>query len=59
MKNGIKEWIYTKDVKAESSLQAFEKACIRLSPDRIMEMQQVEATFERPPVARIEREGLI
>lgn len=57
MRNKRKK-VFSSQVTAANPVNALERACIRLAPDRIIEIRQVD-DITKPKVTRIERDGVV
>ncbi len=47
------------EISARDGATALERACIRFAPDREVVIRQIDRIIERPPISRIERNGII
>lgn len=54
---GKKKRIFSMEVWAKDLVEAVEKACIFLGPDRVVDIKELH--FERPKVNRVARDGVI
>jgi hypothetical protein len=54
--DGKKKWIHSVELNALNPMQAVEKACVKMGPDRLMEISEVHH-FARPTINRIHRDG--
>ena len=52
-----KRRVYTSEINARDGVEALQKACIKFTPDRIVEIRQIEHSITRPPINRTERNG--
>jgi hypothetical protein len=49
--------LYSMEIQARDEINALEKANVRLTSDRIIEISEVHSFQERPKVKRVAREG--
>jgi len=49
--------LYSMEIQARDEINALEKANVRLTLDRIIEISEVHSFQERPKVKRVAREG--
>ena len=58
-----RKWLYTKEISARDGIAALERACVTFTPDRIVEIRQIdgvdqETRFERPAIKRVQRDAI-